>query len=153
MSYIHETLYQTSDFASIEFSDYLNTVTRNLIHSYTTNNPILLETDLDKVYLNIDQAIPCGLIVNELVSNAIKYAYEGIDEPRLKLTVKRDKGQITLGVKDNGVGFPADFDPAKANSLGVQLVHTLVEQLDGSIVINSDSGTDIIITFDQAPQS
>lgn len=149
MSYIHETLYQTADFGSIEFSDYINSISRNLIHSYTTDAPVQLITDLDRICLSIDQAIPCGLIINELVSNALKYAFKNIQKPSLLVKIKEQGKSITLQVKDNGIGLPENFGFEKSNSLGVQLVYSLVEQLDGNIIISSEKGTDIIITFDQ----
>ncbi len=149
MSYIHETLYQTADFGSIEFSDYINSISRNLIHSYTTEAPVQLITDLDRICLSIDQAIPCGLIINELVSNALKYAFKNIEKPSLLVRIKELGEGITLEVKDNGIGLPENFGFEKSNSLGVQLVYSLVEQLDGNITISSEKGTDIIITFDK----
>lgn len=150
MSFIHETLYQTADFSSIEFPDYINTLSRSLIHSYITDKPVLLETEFDEVYLGIDQAIPCGLIVNELVSNALKYAYKGVKDPKLKISIHEVGGKITLRVKDNGIGLPADFKYQESDSLGIQLVYTLTDQLDGAIEMNNNSGADIIVTFDKA---
>jgi two-component sensor histidine kinase len=152
MSYIHETLYQTADFSSIEFPDYINTLSRSLIHSYITDKPVRLETEFDEVYLGIDQAIPCGLIVNELVSNALKYAFKGIKDPVLRITIKEKNGIITLRVKDNGVGLPADFKYQESDSLGIQLVYTLTDQIDGTIEMNNDSGADIIVTFEKPEQ-
>jgi PAS domain S-box-containing protein len=149
MSFIHETLYQTADFSSIEFADYISTLTRNLIHSYTTDRPVQLETDFDEVNLGIDQAIPCGLIVNELVSNALKYAYDGVERPCLSVSIKERGREIKLRVKDNGRGFPKDFRYEESNSLGIQLVYTLVDQLDATIELKSEGGADIIITFER----
>ena len=91
MSYIHESLYRNKDFSSISFSEYLNRLSRNLISSYVTqDNQVELNPQLDDVYIPLDQAIPCGLMVNELVSNALKYAYRGTGE----------KGVITLRVEE-----------------------------------------------------
>lgn len=149
MSYIHETLYQTSDFGSIEFSDYISVIVRNLIHSYITDSPVNYTPKLDRLCLGLDQAIPCGLIINELVSNAMKYAFEKVDNPELIVEFCEDKGHLKIRVKDNGIGLPKDFAYEDSNSLGIQLVYSLVEQLDGELEINADSGTEFIIRFEK----
>ncbi|MFZ6050674.1 PAS domain S-box protein [Halocola ammonii] len=153
MSFIHESLYQTTDFSSIEFTQYIETISRNLIHSYSyTTGPVELDTDFDTIYLSIDQAIPCGLIVNELVSNALKYAFPEADESRdntIKLHVKQNKRTISLLVADNGVGLPEDFKHEESDSLGIQLVYTLSEQLDAKLEVGNDTGTSFLITFEQ----
>lgn len=149
MSYIHETLYQTADFGSIEFSDYINIISRNLIHSYITDAPVNLKTELDQICLSLDQAIPCGLIMNELVSNALKYAFKETEDPQLLVEIRESGNEITLRVKDNGIGLPKDFAFEKSNSLGIQLVYSLVEQLDGELTINAEEGTEFIIRFEK----
>jgi two-component sensor histidine kinase len=142
MSYIHETLYQTTDFSSIEFSNYLNTLASNLIHSYSYSGGIVkLVTDYDEIYLTIDQAIPCGLIVNEIVSNAMKYAFEGKDGD-VYLSIKESQGKIHLRVADNGKGLPKDFKYEESDSLGMQLV--------SSLELKAEKGTDFLITFDKS---
>lgn len=149
MSYIHEALYQRKDFSSIEFTDYVRTIVSNLVHTYSvTAQRVDLVTDFDEVYLSIDQSIPCGLIINELVSNAMKYAYEGIETPTLNICIKEvEKGTITICVADNGIGLPEDFRYEEADSLGIQLVYTLAEQLDGTVQIEREGGTQFLITF------
>ncbi|MFT5293867.1 MAG: PAS domain S-box-containing protein [Flavobacteriales bacterium] len=150
MSYIHETLYQTTDFSSIEFSNYLNTLASNLIHSYSYSGGIVkLVTDYDEIYLTIDQAIPCGLIVNEIVSNAMKYAFEGKDGD-VYLSIKESQGKIHLRVADNGKGLPKDFKYEESDSLGMQLVYSLIDQLDASLELKAEKGTDFLITFDKS---
>ncbi len=150
MSYIHETLYQTTDFASIEFSNYLNTLASNLIHSYSYSTGIIsLIPDYDEIYLTIDQAIPCGLIVNELVSNAMKYAF-GEGAGKIFLSIKEKKGKISLRVADNGIGLPKDFKYEESDSLGMQLVYSLIDQLDASVELSAENGTDFLITFEKS---
>lgn len=150
MSYIHETLYQTTDFASIEFSNYLNTLASNLIHSYSYSSGVTkLIPDYDEIYLTIDQAIPCGLIVNELVSNAMKYAFDN-EEGTIFLSIKENKGNISLRVADNGKGLPKDFKYEESDSLGMQLVYSLIDQLDAVLKLNTDKGTDFLITFEKS---
>ena len=148
MSYIHESLYQTTDFSSVEFTEYINTLSRNLVQSYhLTTTGVELNTKFDEIYLSLDQAIPCGLIVNELVTNTMKYAFVDIEKPKLSIEIKETDGQIQLHVQDNGVGLPKDFKYEESDSLGIQLVYTLVEQLDGLIEVASKSGTSFLITF------
>lgn len=150
MSYIHETLYQTADFSSIEFTEYINTLARNLIQSYSSGaTKINLITDFDQIYLDLDQAIPCGLIINELVSNATKYAFDGMERGEITLRIKEVEGRIELEVSDNGIGLPADFDPENSDSLGIYLVHALVEQLDAEIKIEKEPSARFLITFDK----
>lgn len=153
MSYIHETLYRTTDFSSIVFTDYIQNIARNLIHSYSfVTGEVHLQTHFDQVYLSLDQAIPCGLIINELVSNALKYAYKGIDHRVLTIEITQKDEKIAISVADNGIGLPDNFRYEEADSLGVQLVYTLAEQLDGVIDVKTQPGTRFLITFDK-PQN
>jgi two-component sensor histidine kinase len=111
---------------------------------------ITLDLDIDEVSLNIDTAIPCGLIITELVSNALKYAFP--NSRKGKITVVLNKGldkSFTLIVKDNGVGFPVNFDFNSVKSLGLQLVKVLTNQLDGLLKINHGIGTEVIISFSE----
>jgi len=150
MSYIHETLYQTTDFSSIEFSDYLDRLATNLIHSYSySNGPISLKSDYDEIYLDIDNAIPCGLIVNELISNALKYAYD-TEGGNIDLAIKENDSKIFLRVADYGKGLPKDFKYEESDSLGMQLVYSLVDQIDAEMELNtSKNGTEFLITFER----
>jgi two-component sensor histidine kinase len=150
MSFIHETLYRTSDFSNINFSDYLRSLVVNLIQSYRLQNTtIKFNPDIDEVSLNIDQAIPCGLMVNEIISNAVKYAFVGRQNGTISVQLKLNKSQVSLSISDDGVGLPANFQYEKTDSLGVQLIYTLIEQLDGQLGVKSDSGTQFLITFEK----
>jgi PAS domain S-box-containing protein len=150
MSFIHETLYQTADFSSIDFSEYINTLAKNLVQSYSRIDcRIELETDFQDISLNLDQAIPSGLIVNELVSNAMKHAFKNRTKGLIKLSVTEKGGKVTISVSDNGVGLPDNFDPKESDSLGIYLVHALIEQLDAQMEIISRSGTTFLITFEK----
>lgn len=149
MAYLHESLYQNKNFTFINFSDYLINLSKNLVHSYYFSaGSVDLDIDVDKVDLNIDQAIPCGLIVNELLTNAVKYAFpdEGKSN-RISIKVTEHNGGVEITVSDNGIGLPNDFDVNKTNSLGLQLVSTLTEQLDGKLSVLSDNGAKFIINF------
>lgn len=142
MSFIHESLYQNSDFSSISFSSYLERLANNLIHSYSKIScEIDLITQLDDIHINLKQAIPCGLIVNELVSNSLKYAFVDRVHGKLTLRVEQKGEEIEIEVSDDGVGLPEDFSFESNDSLGVYLVQALTEQIDGVLIVNNNSTT------------
>ena len=147
MSLIHELLYQTKDFSTIQFSEYIKSIATNLFHSYNQNKKIVLEQDLDDIQLNLDLAIPCGLIVNELITNALKYAFDEKEAGLVKIGLKEEKGLINLIISDDGKGFPKNINFRETSSLGMQLVVSLVEQVDGEILLNSEKGTQYTVTF------
>lgn len=148
MSFIHESLYQTRDFSKIEFTGYLRSLVTNLIHTYhIRTSEIELKTDFEKSFLELDQAIPCGLIVNELVSNSLKYAFQGKKKGCISIGLKEKDGHISLRLADDGVGIPDQIDFENTETLGLQLVNTLVDQLDASISVDNERGTDYLITF------
>ncbi len=150
MSFIHETLYRTTDFSSINFSEYIKSLSHNLIQSYRLQNcTVDFVADIDTIEMSIDQSIPCGLIVNELVSNALKYAYKDRKKGKLIIELKEKGNQVSLKISDDGVGLPENFKYEKNDSLGVQLVYSLTEQLDGTIEVNSEKGTSFLITFEK----
>jgi PAS domain S-box-containing protein len=151
MAFIHESLYQTKDFSSINFSEYVINLSQNLIHSYSNfAHEINLKLDIQNVFLNLDLAIPCGLIINEIVSNALKYAFvdnkEG-DEIVIEMSIEGENLKLIIG--DNGVGLPSAIDYRNTESLGLQLVVTLVDQLNGSIELESTKGAMYTIIFKQ----
>ncbi len=147
MSLIHELLYQTKDFSTIQFSEYIKSIATNLFHSYNQNRNIVLEQDLDDIKLDLDMAIPCGLIVNELITNALKYAFDEKEEGVVKIGLKQESELIKLSISDDGKGFPENINFRETSSLGMQLVISLVEQIDGEILLNSEKGTKYTITF------
>jgi PAS domain S-box-containing protein len=147
MALIHEKLYQSASLARIDFGEYLRNLTRDLFRSYSAGG-VSLKLQAEDINLDIDAAIPCGLMVNELVSNALKYAFPQTKRGELLITfsqVARDK--FALSVTDNGVGLPNDLDVRNPKSLGLQLVNMLVAQLRGTLDVVSDGGTTFMITF------
>jgi PAS domain S-box-containing protein len=146
MSFIHELLYQTNDFSSINFSEYISNISTNLIYSYTQKQ-IDLKLDVGKVYLDLDRAIPCGLIINELLTNALKYAFTEQEEGEVSILLKQTDEHIQLVIADNGKGFPAEIDFRNTESLGMQLVMTLVRQLKGEITLDNSNGAKYIVSF------
>lgn len=151
MAIIHENLYQTTNFSSIDFSSYLQNLCSNLISSYHLySGAVQLHTELEKVELVLDQAIPCGLLVNELITNSLKYAFPEGRSGEISVQLFDKNGRINLKIGDDGVGMPADYDILNSDTLGLQLVSTLVEQLDGEIKVDNSKGIKYLITFEKA---
>lgn len=150
MAFIHESLYQNKDFAQIKFSEYVVNLSNNLFHSYGLNNNLIdLKLEIDEVFLNLDESIPCGLIINELVSNALKYAFVNKNKGEIEIKVKNKGDKIYLSVSDNGVGLPKDFNIENTQTLGLQLVSSLTEQLEAELKWSSkkDKGTKFELEF------
>jgi PAS domain S-box-containing protein len=150
MAYIHESLYQNKTFTSINFSEYISTLTNNILQSYAASiQKVKLELDIQKIILNLDTSIPAGLIINELVTNSIKHAFSGSNEGIILINLYTKDNTLFLEVSDNGKGFPKDVDFKNTNSLGLQLVNTLVEQLNGKLELNDnkEGGTSFFINF------
>lgn len=149
MSYVHESLYQNKNFSFIDLSDYVLGLTRNLMHSYVNGRQITLSTKLGHVELDLDQAVPCGLLLNEMITNSLKYAFPEGKEGELNIEVGEEDGKVILKVGDNGIGLPKGLGLDRVSTLGLQLVNTLVDQLDGSIELEPKSGTNYLVTFDR----
>ncbi len=147
MAIIHEQLYQSKNLASINFADYIQNIMTHLFHSYSSpEKEIILERDLDVIKLEIDTAIPCGLIINEIASNSLKHAFKGRKKGVVNISLKKSEEYIELVISDDGIGFEPE-EIHNSNSLGLKLVQTLVEQLDGSLEIKSDNGSCFLIEF------
>jgi PAS domain S-box-containing protein len=154
MSIIHETLYQNTDVSRIGFPSYITRIAGNIIQSYRSETQVELVTELEDIEAPLDQAIPCGLILNEWVSNAMKYAFVGRSKGTItvKLGVqdfpeKENEEEVYIEVKDDGVGLPDGFDWSGRDSLGLYLVQALSEQLDAELTAESDEGTRFLIKF------
>ncbi len=151
MALVHEKLYQSPDLAGVDFAAYVRSLTHHLFRTYTAGaKAVKLKMDIQDVALNIDAATPCGLILNELISNALKHAFPFPSTEReneIAVGLRAKQGRFILVVRDNGIGFPTGLDPHNTESLGLQLVTTLVEQLDGSLEVTNGSGTEFQITF------
>ncbi len=151
MALIHEKLYQSPALAQIEFADYIQTLARNLLYSYSVDvNAVKLEIKVDDVYLNIDTAIPCGLLINELVSNALKHAFPIGQKGTIWIEFHQvPDNQLLLTVKDNGIGFPEGLDFRNTGSLGLRLVGSLASQLEGTVEMDTREGTEFRIKFSE----
>ncbi len=145
---VHEKLYRSQDLSRINFSDYIATIIGELRSSYRTGaREIGVTISTDDISLDIDTAIPCGLIINELVTNALKYAFPANSSGKVGVSVTESDTFYTLTVKDNGIGLPPGFDHTRTGTLGLQLVEALTRQLGGTLQIRAEGGTEAIITF------
>lgn len=150
MALVHERLYMSKDFTTIDLGEYIRDLAQYLFQSYASNgSQISLRLDAKEMSMDIDRAIPCGLIINELVSNALKHAFPGQRHGEIVIRCNDDeRGRITLVVADTGVGLPAGLDFRDIPSMGLQLVDLLVKQLRGSMNIDSrQNGTEFLIQF------
>ncbi|ACB51228.1 two-component sensor histidine kinase [Crocosphaera subtropica ATCC 51142] len=150
MSLVHEKLYRSENIASINLADYLQDLAKNIANAYkNVTTKINLKTDINPmIFLTIDIAVPCGLIINELISNAYKYAFAPGTQGEITLQAMMNNEQsIILTVKDNGKGLPKDFDLDQVKTLGLQLVKTLTNQLRGQIILGNKQGTHFKITL------
>ncbi|MDZ8050525.1 MAG: histidine kinase dimerization/phosphoacceptor domain -containing protein [Aulosira sp. ZfuVER01] len=150
MAIIHENLYQSHDITKIEFCDYVRSLTNNLLRSYGVNSKNKIHLNIKNISLKIDTAISCGLILNELVTNSIKHAFANNQQGDIYVElIETDKNQYSLIVSDNGVGLSKDIEIYRNQSLGLKLVWSLVEQLEGMITFNTSLGTSFTITFSE----
>ncbi|OQX96473.1 hypothetical protein B6I21_00875 [candidate division KSB1 bacterium 4572_119] len=149
MSLVHEKLYQSENFAKINLKQYIEDLAKYLFRSYNIDsNKIRLDTKIDKVVLDIERAIPCGLIINELVTNSLKYAFPNHDSGKVTIRLKAcANDKLSLTVKDDGIGLQKYMVEPDKKSLGLQLVDTLIDQLQGTLKIGKEKGADFKISF------
>lgn len=149
MAMIHEKLYQSGTLAGINFADYINGLVSDILYSFTADSGrIKIDVDAADVTLNIDTAVPCGLIINELVTNSIKHAFPDGRNGHIFIHMTQNKeGDYLLVVSDDGIGLPQDLDVSDATTLGLLLVNTLVNQLEGALKIDRNHGTTFRILF------
>jgi|GEM_PF-4845731 len=149
MAMVHEKLYQTENLSQISFRDYTEDLVKSLVGSHNDGSSnITVDIRSNGVQLDISTAITCGLILNELISNAVKYAFPDNEDGEIVISIAQDNsGRYEMIVKDNGVGLPDDFSTHASQSLGMKLVDTLTQQIDGDLQIDGTSGTKYRLTF------
>ncbi|MEX0274942.1 MAG: sensor histidine kinase [Flavobacteriaceae bacterium] len=155
MSMVHEMLYMRKDISKIEFRNYVKELTEYLVRSFKgAKNNILLHIDVPDITLNVDTAIPLGLLINEIVTNALKYGIKGDEQGQIHIELKKvAKDSFMLNIGDDGIGCPLDKDPKTTKSLGLKLIHNLARQLRGSVVRDTDKkGTHYLIEFREISQ-
>jgi two-component sensor histidine kinase len=155
MALVHEKLYQSADLAQIDFAEYARSLLQYLWRAYGNTAPgVRLATDLEPVWLDVETAVPCGLMLNELASNALKHAFRGRAEGEVAVSLRRSvDGQVCLEVRDNGVGLPPGTDWRQARSLGLHLIEMLSGQLGATVEVRNGQGTAFQIIFGDAAAS
>ncbi len=148
MAMVHEKLYQSDNLTEIKIDDYIKRLVSDLFYSYNIMEAQIKSIiDVNKIKLNMETAIPCGLIISELVSNSLKHAFPERRKGVIRVSLKVRDNEYELVVGDDGVGFPDELDFKNTNTLGLQLVNSLVDQVDGEIELKKDIGTQFKITF------
>lgn len=148
MALIHERLYQSTDLKRIDFGDYIESLSKELFHTYAGDlGRIELKINVEDIFLDINTAIPLGLIVNELITNSLKHAFPDGKMGEINIDFHPLDDHYEFSVKDNGIGFPKDLDFHNTNSMGMQMVTSLTDQIDGEIELNRSVGTEFKITF------
>jgi two-component sensor histidine kinase/PAS domain-containing protein len=149
MAQIHTLLYESKDFGRINLTGYLAKQAANISHVYShPGQNITCGVSKEDVFLTVDQAIPCALVMNEIISNTYKHAFKGRRKGSIEISVRQQNGKIGIVIRDDGIGLPADFDLGNANTLGLKLVRTLIQhQLRGQLSIDSKNGTEMEIAF------
>jgi len=150
MALIHERLYRSTDLKHIDFGDYIRTLSTDLFRTYVADPArVQLELEVEDVMIDINTAIPLGLIINELVSNSMKHAFPNEKSGTIMVKFKEDGNRCVLEVNDNGIGFPSDIEPDQTDSLGLQLVTSLTQQIGGELELERSPRTTFRITFEE----
>ncbi len=149
MAMVHEVLYRSSDLSAVDFSRYLESLVEHLANVYRGTLPGLrLERDIEPIRLSLDQAVPCGLLLNEVLTNAFKHAFVDGAPAVLGVLARARGGDVCIEVVDNGVGVPEDLSPDRTQTLGMRLIQALTEQLDGTLATERQArGTRTSLTF------
>jgi two-component sensor histidine kinase len=151
MILVHEKLYQSEGLSRIEFRAYLQALVSDLWHSYSANvkNRVTAHVIAEQIALPVESALPCGMIVCELLTNAIKYAFPAGRSGEIRVTLSAEGERVMLGVSDDGIGLPPDFEPERSTTFGWQLVRNLATQLGGTVTIDRSAGTCVVLEFDK----
>jgi len=148
MFIIYEYLYSSGNLNNVNLSIYLKDLAKMILQTYSlSKGKISLQTALDELYLDLRKTVPLGLILNELITNSIKYAFPHNGDGEIKISLSRHSDKATLHVSDNGKGLPENFDIKKSNGMGLNLVMLLVEQIEGNIDLFNSNGANIVINF------
>jgi two-component sensor histidine kinase len=148
MALVHQLLYRSKEVARIEFGEYLRNLSDRLIAAYSVRpDRIMLTVEAQVIHVDLDTAIPCGLIVNELVANALSHAFPQGGAGHIRITFERKADVLILGVEDNGVGLPPTVHIDAPTTFGLSIVRTLARQLEGTIASLPGPGTTIQVSF------
>jgi two-component sensor histidine kinase len=149
MAQIHTRLYENKQFEKISLTGQIRDQVTALSNIYShKGHEIICEMNMQAIFLPVDQAIPCALVINEILSNAYKHAFKGRKHGTIEISAMQENGQIKITIRDDGIGIPDNFDISRTNSLGLKLIRTLVQsQLKGSLVFKSQNGTAVAMEF------
>lgn len=149
MSLIHQKLYLTENITTVNMQAYMKELVMYLRDSFGSMHHIAFLTDVDEISLDVSHAIPIGLLLNEAITNSIKYAFPESRPGKIAVSFKYKVGtQVTLMIKDNGIGLPPDFDASQVQSLGMSLMHGLATEVSGILHIDGSEGTTVTLAFD-----
>jgi two-component sensor histidine kinase len=148
MAIIQETLYKSDVFSTVDFGKYIEDLCQNLIASYQIIGNVKLELEVQPVHMILDQAIPCGLLINEIITNSLKYAWPDHQKGSIWVRLSQEEQNVVLEVSDDGQGLPEQFDKMNTETLGLQLIATLNEQLEGKLEVSNQNGTKYLLKFD-----
>jgi len=152
MATVHELLYQSNSFSQLDFSDTLKELVQNVTDTLQSENEVSMEFNSDPVKLNINQAIPTSLIVNEVITNAFKHAFDGIKDCKIRINLQQDGDSVNLTITDNGTGLPDEINSSSNSSLGFHLINLLSEQVNAEQVYEknkNEPGTIFQIQFEK----
>lgn len=148
MALIHERLYKSTDLKKIDIREYISDLVSDLFDIYAMgSDKVKINIDVDEIMLDINTAMPLGLIINELLNNSLKHAFPDNISGTITIIFNKSDDQFKLIIKDDGIGFPQDLDYEKAESLGLELINSLTRQIDGKLELNSTNGTEFKISF------
>jgi two-component sensor histidine kinase len=148
MSKIHERLYKSENLQFINIRDNISDIVNGLVELYNGRSRLVtFDIECDNIQLAIDKAIPCTLILNEVITNSLKYAFKDYNDSKITIRINADAENIRMIIKDNGIGFPAGHDVNKSSSLGLLIVKTFARQISGDIELNNNNGAEFILTF------
>ncbi|WP_445664722.1 sensor histidine kinase [Fodinibius sp. AD559] len=148
MALVHELLYESDNFSKLNFKEHVNQLVETIVQTINTETSVKVDYELENVMLNINQAVPCALIINELITNALKHAFVNVKKGKISISLKERDEMVYLNISDNGVGLPENISFSNANTLGMRIVQSLVQQLEASMDVTSgDKGTKLSITF------
>jgi len=148
MALVHERIYKSESFERVDFAGYVEALANVLLRSQIgVHINIRLEMRLDSIHIPLAKAVPCGLILNELITNGIRHAFHDKEDGILGISLRRDKGNIILQVEDNGIGLPDGISPGSQGTLGLRLVQLLAEQINGRLEISSNNGACLKVIF------
>jgi len=149
MALVHENLYNSENLSKIDLESYVQDLSKNLLRSYQAKTSLTkISIAVSNISLDIDTAVPCGLIINELVSNALKYAFLQQQQGEVKISIYKAATQdIILNIADNGIGLPPEINIEQINTMGLRMVTALIRQISGTLIVNREAGSSFMISF------